>query len=115
MNLHELKKIAGSIPDLGRGGASVKNELTLAAFAVKNNRIIIDIAPYMGSTTAYIGLGAYMSGNNVKIYSYDLWIADKHYVKKQKNTTIWLLGQFIAVISSKAFHCSIEAQTSAMA
>ena len=84
MDLKNLKELADSIPDLGCGGRTVKNELTLAAFGVRDRRSIIDIAPYLGSTTAYIGLGVNMSGKKVHVHSYDLWEPSPDYIDKSK-------------------------------
>lgn len=80
--IKELIKLAETIPELGCGGASVRNELILAASAVKNKRTILDIAPYLGSTTAYAAIGANISGNIVDIHSIDLWEASEDYRKK---------------------------------
>lgn len=78
----ELKVLADAIPELGCGGGAVRKELILAASAVKNKRTIVDIAPYLGSTTAYAALGVNISGNMVDIHSIDLWEADDDYRKK---------------------------------
>jgi hypothetical protein len=82
MSCQSLKKYAAAIPDLGQGGKTIRATLTMAATLSPNDSSIIDIAPYLGSTTAYLGLGANLSGNKITIHSVDKWLTDKDYLEK---------------------------------
>lgn len=84
MNIKTLKSRADAIPDLGQGGRTARETLTLAATMAEPKTSFIDIAPYMGSTTGYLALGAQASKKDVEIHSIDLWNADESYVIKAK-------------------------------
>lgn len=73
MNYEELLEYAGTIPELGCGGKSIKNTLIEEASRVPKENSIIDIAPWLGSSTAYICLGTIKSGNRNRIETYDMW------------------------------------------
>jgi hypothetical protein len=72
-----LREIADAIPDLGAGGKSCADELIALAAAVPSGQTIIDIGPWLGSTTAYLALGVLESGNNVEIHAFDIWEIDE--------------------------------------
>jgi len=71
-----LLKYADRIPELGHGGKTIKDYLIQSAKRVREGEFIIDIAPFLGSTTMYLAEGIRQSGKDVKIYAYDRWIAD---------------------------------------
>lgn len=81
MQLSNAMAIADKIPELGHGGKATKNYLVKYAQATRLGRAIIDIGPFLGSTTAYLAIGA---GSKNQIHSYDLWIADEGYTRKAK-------------------------------
>ena len=67
----DLRTLADSIPDLGHGGRRIADTLIRLAGAVRSDRAIVDIGPYLGSTTAYLALGS----RGVPIHAYDTWDA----------------------------------------
>lgn len=67
-------RYADTIQELGYGGKSIKNYLIEYARGVKSGQAIIDIGPYMGSTTAYLAIGVMQSGHDVEINSFDKFI-----------------------------------------
>ena len=68
----DLRTLADSIPDLGHGGREIADTLIRLARGVKSEQAIVDIGPYLGSTTAYLAIGA---GPRVPIHAYDTWDA----------------------------------------
>lgn len=84
MNITELKKHADSIPDLGYGGKTYADDLMARAYVTKPDRIILELAPYIGSASAYICLGLTQNPNKdkIKLHTYDLWEIDKEYMRK---------------------------------
>lgn len=73
--------IADKIPELGHGGKATKNYLIKYAENTRSGRAIVEIGPFIGSSTAYLAIGA---GAKNQIHSYDLWLADPGYVKKAR-------------------------------
>jgi len=91
---------ATAIPDLGGGGASVAPTLVELASKVAPGKAIVDIGPFLGSTTAYLAMGVIESGADVTIHSYDRWYSDYHLhkrawkhakVKLPKDDSFWKL------------------------
>lgn len=82
--LKSAMRFADSIPELGYGGKSIKKELIEYASKVESGYSIIDIGPYMGSTSAYLSIGVMKSGNIVKIHSYDKFIMYRDMALKAK-------------------------------
>src|SRR5512143_3534858 len=79
----DLRLKAESIPELGGGGKVIGKRLIKAASSVRAGRSVIDIGPWLGSTTAFLALGIMQSGADVEIHSYDIWtIKDALYQKK---------------------------------
>lgn len=74
--MDSIVRYANKVPEIGHGGKSIQNYLIQSAKNVKSGQAIIDIAPCFGSTTLFLAEGIRQSGNKVKIYSYDRWIAD---------------------------------------
>lgn len=72
MRAADLRKLADAIPDLGHGGRELADLLIEAAARVPRGQSIVDIGPYLGSTTAYLALGA---RPGVVIHAYDTWDA----------------------------------------
>lgn len=56
--------------------------LTELAAKVPAGQAIVDIAPWLGSTSAYLALGIIRAGNINPLYAIDLWVASDDYVKK---------------------------------
>lgn len=79
-----LRDYADRIPDLGAGGKSCGDKLIRHAAAVKNGQAIVDIAPFLGSTSAYLALGIIQGCNGVDLHAFDLWEADAHYCRMAK-------------------------------
>lgn len=69
-----LQERARSIVTTGIGGKDIGRDLTALAQAVKPGQAIVDLGPFLGSTTAYLALGAVPG---VSIHAYDLWDASK--------------------------------------
>lgn len=67
---------AHGIPHLGGGGHSIAPALVQMAADVQPGESIVDLGPWLGSTTAYLATGVGLGGGVVPIYSYDRWIAD---------------------------------------
>jgi hypothetical protein len=84
MDIKELITYADKIPELGPGGKSIKDYLIKYAGNVSSGHNIIDIGPYMGSTSSYLSIGVIKSGNDVKIHAYDLWVLYHDMNKKAK-------------------------------
>lgn len=72
---------ATRIPDLGGGGRMVGASLTLMASEVPHDQLIIDVGPFIGSTTAFLAVGSQF-GDGAAIHSYDPWWANYHFSKK---------------------------------
>jgi len=68
-----LRDLADSIPELGHGGRVIEDTLIRFAGLVHPSEVIVDIGPYLGSTTAYLALGAQPG---VTIHAFDTWDAD---------------------------------------
>lgn len=66
-------KRATQIPELGGGGATIGPELFRLAGQVPRNRCIVDVGPWLGSTTAYLAMGVTEAASEVPIHSYDRW------------------------------------------
>jgi hypothetical protein len=66
-----LRARADAIPELGHGGREVGPLLIELASQVQSGAIV-DIGPYLGSTTAYLALGA----GGAPIHAFDTWDAD---------------------------------------
>jgi hypothetical protein len=79
-----LERFAHKIPDLGKGGKTIKEYLTLSGVAAESGTSIIDIGPFMGSTTSYLALGCNISKNDIELHAIDVWLADKDYVERSK-------------------------------
>lgn len=71
-----------SIPELGGGGAVVAPELVRLASEVPHGQCIVETGPWMGSTTAYLAIGASMNDGEPIIHSYDLWMITADFAKK---------------------------------
>ncbi|HET6499030.1 MAG TPA: hypothetical protein VFH17_08280 [Coriobacteriia bacterium] len=65
-----LRALADAIHDLGHGGRRIADTLIRLAGAVPPGQAIVDIGPYLGSTTAYLALGS-----DREIHAYDTWDA----------------------------------------
>ncbi len=76
---------ANKIPELGHGGKSTKSYLYSYAQRVPENGIIIDVGPFLGSTTGYLMAGLMDAGRRARIFSFDKWEADAGYCEKAKN------------------------------
>lgn len=79
-----IRQVADRIPDLGHGGHDVGETLIRLAKAVPDGQAIVDIAPWLGSTTAYLALGVIQAGTWNTIHAFDLWEASPDYVKKAR-------------------------------
>lgn len=78
-----LRQRADAIPELGHGGRVIADVLMSLAAKVRPGESIVDIGPYLGSTTAYLALGA---PAGTPIHAYDAWnanICDLHAKAKQ--------------------------------
>lgn len=86
MDINKLKYYANLIPELGNGGKKIASNLINAAKNIKDGLNIIDIAPFLGSTTAYLELGLIENEKKkTKIYAIDRWLIDAEYYKKTRN------------------------------
>ncbi len=79
----DLWSHAKGIPDLGAGGRSCGTALAALAREVQRG-VVIDIGPWMGSTTAYLALGVIEGGHQVSIHAFDLWTASDVWTEKAK-------------------------------
>jgi hypothetical protein len=68
-----LREHADAIPELGHGGRRIADLLVSLASRVRPGESIIDIGPYLGSTTAYLALGA---PAGTPIHAFDTWDAN---------------------------------------
>lgn len=68
-----LRAAADAIPELGHGGRVIADELVRLAAGVRAGESIVDIGPYLGSTTAYLALGA---PSGTPIHAFDTWDSD---------------------------------------
>jgi hypothetical protein len=84
MNIKQLTAHAKNIPQLDKGGLSIKNDLLEYIKDCPDNTSILDIGPFLGSTTAFIALGLIMHDKNIDIHSIDLWNACEEYTKRAK-------------------------------
>jgi hypothetical protein len=64
---------ATQIPELGGGGSTIGPELFRLASQVPLNHCIVDVGPWLGSTTAYLAMGVIEAESCVPIHSYDRW------------------------------------------
>jgi hypothetical protein len=71
--VHSVWRRATSIPELGGGGATIGPELCWRAGDVLDGECIVDVGPWLGSTTAYLAMGVVETGWKVPIHSYDRW------------------------------------------
>lgn len=71
-NRSELLLKANAIPELGHGGREVGSLLMDLACRVSRGAIV-DIGPYLGSTTAYLAMGC---PEGTPIHAFDTWDAD---------------------------------------
>ncbi len=78
---NELLKKANNIPSLGNGGNVISTYLSYYAERVQSEHCIVEVGPWLGSSTAYLSIGS-MWGNNPRIYSIDKWHASQDYVDK---------------------------------
>lgn len=69
----DLWRAAEQIPDLGGGGSTIAPTLVQLSSEVSRNRVIVDIAPFLGSTTAWLALGSAAFGSDAPIHSFDRW------------------------------------------
>lgn len=83
MRKNELIIKAQRIPSLGNGGNIIGNYLIYYAEKVLGGQCIVEVGPWMGSSTAYLSIGS-MFGNNAPIYTFDKWEADSEYIEKAK-------------------------------
>jgi len=72
-----LREHADLIPELGGGGKTCGDLLIRLASQVAPGTAIVDIAPWLGSTTAYLAIGAKESGATV--HAFDRWVIDEEY------------------------------------
>ena len=77
-----LRDRADRIPCLGEGGRTCGDRLIDLASKVPAGQAIVDVAPWLGSTTAYLALGIIRSGNGCALHAFDRWIVDAEYKKK---------------------------------
>lgn len=73
---------ASAIPELGGGGSSIAPTLVELASVAKRDECIIDIGPFLGSTTGWLALGSYSLGHNAPIHSFDTWAYDDDLQKR---------------------------------
>jgi len=72
--MDNLLNIANVVPEMGNGGKKIKEELIREAAKVVPGNAIVDIAPFLGSTTVFLSYGLFKSENlESTIYSVDLW------------------------------------------
>ena len=76
MNMEVIRDYSYRIPELGYGGKTIGNDLIEYASKIPSGFSIVDIGPYLGSTTIHLGAGVNKSGNDVIIHAYDRWIMD---------------------------------------
>jgi hypothetical protein len=67
-----LRALARAIPAAGIGGSNIGDRLTALAREVRPPQVIVDIGPYLGSTTAFLALGCRAG---VEIHAFDTWDA----------------------------------------
>lgn len=80
-----LSELADKIPTLGFGGNTIKDSLVELVSEVQDNTAIIDIGPWLGSTTAYLSVGIHKyKKKNIEIHCYDKWLIDNAYITKMK-------------------------------
>lgn len=77
-------RFADAIPELGYGGKTIWKYLVQYASKVQTGESIVDIGPYMGSTTAYLAVGVMTSGEYVSIHAYDKFVMYPDMQKKAK-------------------------------
>lgn len=75
-----LWSAADEIPELGGGGRTIAPALVLAAGNVPRGESIVDVGPWLGSTTAFLAMGSILGSADVPIYSYDRWVVDSDMV-----------------------------------
>lgn len=70
MNIHELRRLAQSIPS--QGGREIGNWLEIYAGWVPDGSCIVEVGSWLGVGTAHLALGAMQSG--APIHVFDRWI-----------------------------------------
>ena len=80
---------AVAIPELGGGGAIVAPNLVWYASRVPRDQCLVETGPWLGSTTAFLAIGAWLNNNCPVIHSYDKWVVDWDLSRKMlKHTKI---------------------------
>lgn len=84
--MNNLRHYIDLIPSLGHGGKSIGNFLIDSAMNSRDYTDIIDLGPWLGSTTAHLAYGVTLSEKkkDIRIISYDRWIATQTYKKRAK-------------------------------
>lgn len=112
MTLRELtpRERADRIPELGGGGKTCGDLLIRLASEVAPGEAIVDIAPWVGSTTAYLAIGAKESGATV--HSFDRWVIDEEYRAKAErhNKLTFQLGEDIFPVWSRNLDPFLDAR-----
>lgn len=81
--LLEQWKMASSIPELGNGGLFIAPYLVDFARQVRKGECIVETGPWIGSATAFLGIGA-ECGSRPVIHSYDQWLLNERWLGKAK-------------------------------
>jgi hypothetical protein len=80
-----LRKYADTVPSLGSGGITCRDELIRYASEVKPLGNIIEFGPFLGSASAYIMLGIMRNQRvGITLYSVDPWVVDETYSGRAK-------------------------------
>lgn len=82
--MQDLRAIADAIPELGHGGRTMADRLIDLACAVPSGRAIVDVAPWLGSTSSYLALGILKAGSGNCLHAFDRWRIDEEYRRKAK-------------------------------
>jgi len=78
----EMLAAATRIPDLGDGGRTIREDLVRLAAGVPVGGCIVEIAPWLGSATAFLAMG---SPNDARVHCFDLWEAAEVWRQKAKD------------------------------
>lgn len=94
--MEDIKILANKIPEMGNGGRKIKGFLFNAAKEVKQGNAIVDIAPFLGSTTAFLSRGLIDAGNKAsRIYAIDKWEIEEKY-------RVWLKSRHVETTDLQA-------------
>lgn len=75
-----LLTFADSVPEMGCGGKIIKNHLMRFAEQIRPGNAVLDIAPFLGSTTTFLSCGLSNANNKTStIYSVDKWELEEKY------------------------------------